>query len=298
MQGDVRGSPKKPALVGALLVGLLALPLALIIGSTLRPTVSEGQKALPYLPTSEARALSSFGSPCLRPEECEPPLGCIEVGAVGRGTCLNSQCESDSQCEPGRTCQTLKPMGEGRPVHRCIALQGERLEGELCWPGLANQADRCAPGLLCNHGWCGRPCRLQETSDCPEGFFCHESLNGPSCVPSCEARGCPQELQCARDADGISVCVQLRGTDCSGDSCPAGSNCTFNNLSFVDAGLALRQECIAPCGEGLPACPSGRVCVASQCLRTCDPQGPGTCFPEERCVHRVDLSVSLCKQVR
>ncbi|WP_224240681.1 hypothetical protein [Hyalangium gracile] len=92
--------------------------------------------------------------------------------------------------------------------------------------------------------------------------------------------------------------MQLRGSDCSGDSCPDGSHCTFTNLRFADAGVALRQECIAPCGEGLPSCPSNRVCVASRCLRTCDPQGPDTCHPEERCVHRVDLGVSLCKQVR
>src|SRR4051794_17273895 len=107
MHRDVRGSKNPPALVLALLVGLLSLPLILIIGGFLRPSSPGGQKALPFFPANQARELQSYGSPCLRPEECEPPLGCLEAGKAGRGICLNSQCDLDSQCEPGKYCRTL-----------------------------------------------------------------------------------------------------------------------------------------------------------------------------------------------
>ena len=298
MQGDVRGPQKPPALALAVFMGLLALPLVLIIGSVLSPSLPAVQKILPLLPASQARTLASYWSPCLRPEECDPLLGCFEVGTTGRGACINTECETNAQCEAGATCRTFRTMGDGPSIRRCEASEGVRQEGEPCAPFLTYAKDRCAQGLLCNRGWCGRPCRIEESSDCPENFFCQQGLDGPSCVPSCQTGGCPEGFECTREGGGISVCAQLRGSDCPTGSCPEGSRCTFTNLSAVDAGLALRLECIASCGEGFPACPSGRVCVASRCLRTCDPQSSKTCFPEERCVYRVDLGVSLCKQVR
>jgi hypothetical protein len=298
MLGDVRGSKRTKALAAALLLALLSLPLILIISSTLQPSPPRGKEVLPLFPASQARALASYRSPCLRPEECGSPLGCLEAGELGRGECLNTECETASQCEPEEYCRTFQTMGGGLALRRCDRRDGLRPEGDACVEGYTYAEDRCAQGLLCNRGWCGRPCRFEEASDCPEGFFCQQGLDGPSCVPTCEARGCPEGLQCAREAGGISVCAQLRGSGCPADSCPESSHCTFTNLSLVDAGLALRQECIAPCGEGKPACPSGRVCIASRCLRTCDPQGPGTCYPEERCIYRVDLGAALCKQIR
>ena len=298
MQGDVRGSKRTQTLVAAVLLGLLLLPLSLVMSHALQPELPRSKEALPLFPTSQARTLASYQSPCLRPEECEPPLGCLEAGALGRGMCLNTECETDSQCEPEEYCRTFPTMGNGLALRRCDKRDGQRPAGDACVVGYTHAEDRCAPGLLCNRGWCGQPCRFEEASDCPEGFFCQQGLDGPSCVPTCEARGCPDGLQCAREAGGISVCAQLRGTECPEGTCPEGSHCTFTNLSSVDAGLALRLECIASCGQGRPPCPSGRTCVASRCLRTCDPRGPDTCYPEERCVYRVDLFVALCKQVR
>ncbi len=298
MPSDVRGPSRRQTLARALFMGLVPLPLVLIIGGALYSNSPHSQQSLPLLPANQARALASYGLPCLRPEECEPPLGCFEIGDTGRGICLNTECETDAQCEPGEYCRTLRTMGTSPPLRVCDKRGGERLEGEPCSPFLTYDPELCAQGLLCNRGWCGRPCRLEDSSTCPEGFFCQQGLDGPSCVPTCEARGCPEGLQCARESGGISVCVQLRGSDCSDGSCSAGSSCTFTNLRVVDAGLALRQECIAPCGEGKPPCPSDRVCVANRCLRTCAPLGPTTCYSEERCVYRDDLAVALCKQVR
>lgn len=276
---------------------LLALPLMWAVGRALQPGLPREQQALPLLPASQARALSSYGSPCLQPEVCEPPLGCLEVGETGRGVCLNTECETNADCAPGEYCRTLATMGNGPPLRGCDVRDGERSAGEPCDKGLTVAAsERCAPGLFCNRGWCGQSCRLEESKDCPEGFFCQHGLDGPSCVPTCEARGCPPGLQCAREAGGISVCAQLRGSECPTGSCPEGSRCSFTQVRLGDAGIALRMECVASCGEGHPACPSGRTCVASRCLRTCDPQGAATCYPEERCIYRKDLGISLCKQ--
>jgi hypothetical protein len=299
LQGDVRGSTRTQTLGAAVLLVLVALPLIWIIGRALQPALPREQKALPLVPANQARALPSYGSPCLQPEACAPPLGCLEIGETGRGICLNTECETNADCNPGEYCRTLATMGNGPPLRGCDLREGERFAGEPCDKGLTvATTDRCAPGLLCNRGWCGQPCSLGEDAGCPAGFFCQQGLDGPSCVPTCEAQGCPQGLQCAREAGGISVCAQLRGNECSSGACPEGSRCTFTHLSSVDAGLALRLECIPSCGQREPACPSGRACIASRCLRTCDPQGPDTCYAEERCIYRVDLGIALCKQPR
>lgn len=298
MPSDVRRSERSRTPLRIWLIGLLPVPLLLLIGSAMYPRLPRGQAARPVFTADQARTLATYGSPCLRPEDCEHPLGCLEVGNTGRGVCLNSLCETSSQCEPGEYCRTFQTMGDGLPLRGCDSLQGERAAGEPCDKGLSLAQDRCMQGLLCNRGWCGQPCELQEPSSCPEGFFCQQGLDGPSCVPTCEARSCPEGLQCARESGGISVCAHLRGSHCSNEPCPQGSRCTFTNRRLAHEGLSLHLECVSPCGEGLPACPTGRLCVGSRCLRTCDPQGPDTCYPEERCVYRVDLGVPLCKQVR
>lgn len=299
MQGNVRGAGRNQTLALALGIGLLLVPLLLIVWSALHPTPHPGQGARPFLPLDQARGLPTYGRDCLRPEDCDSPLGCLELeGQMGRGLCLNTECETDSQCGPGKYCRTLRTMGEGLSLRRCDDQQGgARAEGEVCAVGLGLEPDRCVAGLLCNRGWCGRPCHLQEPASCPEGFFCQQGLDGPSCVPTCESRGCPDGLQCAREAGGISVCAHVRGNDCPDTSCPEGSRCTFTHRRFTARGLSLRLECVAPCGQGLPACPTGQVCVADRCQRTCDPRGPNTCYAEEQCVDRVDLGVMLCSQV-
>jgi hypothetical protein len=295
MQGDVQGARRAQAVTLVLLAVLVPLPLAVLLGSLMRPTPRDGRAAIPMLPLDHARGLPTYGRDCMRPDDCDPSLGCLELnGRWGRGLCLNTECEADGQCEPGERCRTLRTLGGGPPLRRCDLDSGERAEGELCAVSLSFERGRCRTGLRCNQGWCGRPCRLGEASTCSEGFLCQQGLDGPSCVPTCERHGCPEGLQCVREAGGISVCAHLRGSDCPDGSCPAGSRCTFTNRRLLAKGLRLRLECIAPCGEGLPACPSGQTCIADRCWRTCDPQGPTACHPEEQCVYRVDLGISMC----
>jgi hypothetical protein len=274
---------------------VLPLPLILLISPALYPDTPSGRQASPLMPADQARKLPSYGQDCLRSIDCDPPLGCLELGETGRGTCLNTQCETNTDCEPSEYCRSFQTLGNSLPLRGCERREGQRMEGEPCAPGLAAVHERCAAGLFCNKGWCGRPCNLSEPTGCPAGFFCQHGLDGPSCVPTCEDRACPEGLQCAREAGGISVCASVQDDTCSDTPCPEGSRCTFTHLRSTDAGLTLRLECVSPCGEGLLTCPSGQFCLGSRCRRTCDPQHGGTCPSGERCVHRVDLGISLCK---
>jgi hypothetical protein len=295
MQSDVRGSGRHKTLGFVILAGLLAVPLAFVLSTALHPDPPPEQKVWPRLTADQTLGLPSHGKDCLRPEDCEQPLGCLETEETGRGTCLHTQCETDAHCDPERYCRTFQTLGNGPHLRGCDLRQGARAEGEPCATGLGVNEVRCSPRLFCNRGWCGRPCDLSEPSDCPTGFFCQRGLDGPSCVPSCENQTCPEGFQCAREAGGISVCAHVRGGNCANTSCPEGSRCTFTDVRSTDAGVSLRMECVLPCGVGLSACPTGQFCLGSRCRHTCDPLRDGTCPPEERCVHRVDLGVSLCK---
>lgn len=287
--------PARPPLARVLLGGLLPLPLIILTGYALYPRPPHAQQAKTFFPAAQARLLPSYGQDCLHPEDCEQPLGCLETEETGRGTCLNTQCEADRQCEPGEYCRTVQTMGNSLPLRGCDTRYRVRAEGEPCALGLGVNEVHCSPGLFCNSGWCGRPCDLSAPSECPAGFFCQQGLDGPSCVPTCEDRVCPEGFQCAREAGGISVCARVRSGDCSGTSCPEGSRCTLTGVRASDAGVSLRLECVVPCGGDLPACPSGQFCLGSRCRLTCDPLSDGTCPTGQRCVHRVDLGVSLCK---
>ena len=291
----MQGSRRYKTVAIALIAALLPLPLILLISPSLYEDKPSNSQAMPLFPADQARQLPSYGQDCLRSADCDPPLGCLERGETGRGTCLNTQCETNADCEPTEYCRSFVTLGNGLPLRGCDAREGQQIEGEPCDPGLAADYEHCIPGLLCNKGWCGRSCSLTEPSDCPAGFFCQQGLDGPSCVPTCEGRTCPEGFQCAREAGGISVCARVRSGDCSGASCPEGSRCTFTDVRSSDAGISLRLECVVPCGEGLPACPSDQFCLGSRCRLTCDPLRDGTCPTGQRCVHRVDLGVSLCK---
>jgi len=291
----MQGSRRYKTIAIVLLAVLLPLPLILSIAPALYKDTPPKRQARPLFPADQARQLPSYGMDCLQPADCDPPLGCLELGNTGRGVCLNTQCETNSDCAPAEYCRSFITLGNGPPLRGCDLRDGQQGEGQPCVTGLAADYERCTSGLLCNKGWCGRTCRLDEPSSCQAGYFCQQGLDAPSCVPTCEGRTCPDGFQCAREAGGISVCARVRGDDCSGTSCPEGSRCTFTDVRSTDAGVSLRMECVLPCGVRLPACPDGQFCLGSRCLYTCDPLKGGTCPSGKRCVHRVDLGVSLCK---
>jgi len=269
-----------------LLVGLLlVLPLAWVLHVTLfkglRPTPEA--KVVPMLSPQERQRLMTYERPCTGRKDCEPPLGCFFNTRSRWMYCTDSRCMTDQQCAEDMVCRTLKTQGGGPPIRQCT-LVGVRKEGDPCVDMSSLRDAACERGLLCQHRRCGRPCRLDEAGSCPEGFFCRDGLNGPSCLPTCEGRACPEGQQCVRLDEGISVCTEVHGQDCQRTPCPGGHEC-FVQAPFNHPG-EVWMTCLIPCGaRDTPDCPEGFVCEMSYCRKSCDPTVPNACGPHYKC-HR------------
>jgi hypothetical protein len=248
----------------------------------------------PILSGEERMRLITHGHSCRSSAECEPPLGCLVPALKEEGVCVDSGCLTDWQCDEGWVCRTFRTEGEGPWVRRCT-VPGIRQEGELCWEARSNKGMTCARGLACNAGWCGRPCRLDEReTGCPAGFSCREGLEGPSCVPACEGRTCPQGQQCVLHGGGASACMKVHGVDCARTSCAEGRRCATFNLSMRDGELEIWRECVPAC-EGGRACPEGMECRGDICWQSCTPGGAASCREGYQCVPlEADGGTGLC----
>lgn len=274
-------------LMGASIGALLPLPMVLLLGGAMRgafsrPVPEKGPPISPILGLEERLRLRTYHRDCGRTAKCEPPLGCLMDVRYGARYCSDSECMTDEQCPDGHTCRLLA-TSDGPFVKRCVAI-GIRQEGERCVEISDDQEAACAPGLLCGgeDGWCGRPCRMNEPSSCPDGFFCADVPPEPICFPSCEQRGCPEGQQCILHQQGASQCVKtIHGPPCQQVPCPEGRECMVRHASqFPDR---VWTECVERCGENRPPCSDGRVCDAWHCLPPCDPVKPDACPDGYRC---------------
>gem|GEM_PF-3915422 len=59
---------------------------------------------------------------------------------------------------------------------------------------------------------------MNEPASYPDGFFCGNVPPEPICLPTCEARECPEGPQCVRHEDGVS-----QGTGVYGPFLPAST---------------------------------------------------------------------------
>jgi hypothetical protein len=201
-------------------------------------------KESPVLALEETWRLQTYSQKCWKGADCEPPLGCLSFSAHEReGLCSDSWCMTDLQCREEGTCQTVRTLDEGPLVRACVD-PGWRKEGEACVLAMGPEKNTCARGLRCNDGWCGRPCDLDDSGSCPEGFFCRDGLNGPSCMPTCEGRNCSEGQQCVPMEDGVSVCVKLLGEDCRRTPCPEGLQCAMGPFRYTKSGVVkLKMAC-------------------------------------------------------
>ena len=214
----------------AALLGGLLLPvplLVLISGQWLgwfSPSEHARGRVVPVLSEEQRRQLPTWHQPCRRSDDCDSPLACFYDRHVQGLYCTDSACVTNAQCDEGFTCGAVETWG-GEVLKRC-ALEGIRREGERCEPLSKRHARACSPGLRCND-WCGRPCEPEVSSNCPEGFFCppEGGPEGPSCLPTCEARGCPPGQACIRFRLGASVCAEVEGSNCQRLPCPRGQTC-------------------------------------------------------------------------
>jgi hypothetical protein len=280
---------KLAPVAGGLLLPLPLLFIAKLFLGPSAPLVINGRVVSPMLSRGETKKLLTFERPCRRPDDCEPPLACLNLGGPKSSLCVASECQTDLQCREGFTCRVLSTPGHGPLVRFCVP-EGPHPEGHLChdWP--ARKEDACQRGLICA-GWCGRPCKPDEPSSCPQGFFCDEGLNGPSCLPSCSPEDCSPGEQCVHFRERISACMSVRGVNCQVSPCPSGQKCTFNSSPGAER---IAMECVLPCDEAHPSCPQGSICFASTCRRACDYTQDNSCGPEERCSLYPDRQLSLC----
>jgi hypothetical protein len=288
--------PVKWRIALGIVLGLaLILPIARTLGLAAngqrRSQTSESPAVSPLLSDAERRQILTYGRRCQNPEDCAPPLGCLSPVTGGESLCLASNCMTDLQCPEGFSCETLQSLGGSPLLRRCV-LEGTAREGEPCIERSNARADVCARGLICN-AYCGRPCRMEEPSSCPEGFFCGKGSNGLSCLPTCESRSCPEERQCVRFKSGFSVCAKVRGENCQEKECPQNQRCA--TMTSSGDREAVWMECVIPCDER-SSCPTGSVCDLGVCRKPCSADAPDTCGPNLKCTEDPDKKRWLCGQ--
>jgi hypothetical protein len=248
-----------------------------------------GVLSSPVLSAAELAKFSTFQHLCLRNEDCEPPLACVLDRRIDNRQCLASECETDLQCQPGFVCRAIRDRG---PLVRLCVAEGTKKEGERClaFPGLRKEG--CQTGLLCNDGYCGRPCRLTDPLSCPTGYACRDDINGPSCVPSCVQNDCSQGKQCVRLDKEISVCATVVGDNCDTVPCPSGQECRREPQGWKGSVI---MWCAIPCREGTASCPAGSVCFEGECRHPCTFGQPETCGLHEICVVYPFAHFSACR---
>lgn len=244
-----------------------------------------------WLKKSEIVALPTYDRHCAKSAACKPPLQCVSDFRVEDDRCLASECAQDLDCDPGFLCRAV-PSLEWKPVHLCI-MEGPRGEGQPCGFFPTRETPACGRGLVCNYGYCSRPCQLDDPSSCSPGQTCLDSpIVGPSCVPSCTRTGCPSGKRCFRVEGEHSVCGSLveYAQDCERDPCPSGLECVHATLD--DAGH-VDMWCEQRCNPQKP-CPAGRICMGAACLKPCKDGELGACGPHETCTLYPMVPVWLC----
>lgn len=258
-------------LLGVLSMGAYGVPGARV--------TREGVQLVPRLSPEERRQRSTYQIPCQTDQDCEAPLVCFFNMRLGERYCADSSCITDAQCPPGFTCRSMPTGREDTELRVCTQV-GLRKAGEECVLMPSTPRTGCEQGLVCN-GWCGRPCRKDAPGSCPEGFFCAEGHEGPSCLPTCAGRNCPEGQQCIRWGQDVSVCQTVHGQDCQRNPCPEGQRCL--SQSRPDKPGHVWMECVASCRDDRRACPEGLVCAHGECRSPCDAQRPDSCGEQYRC---------------
>ncbi|REG28910.1 hypothetical protein ATI61_108453 [Archangium gephyra] len=273
--------------VSTLLVLLMPLPLVWLIsiamsghGSSERMTLPPGRTLVPMLSLEERLRLPTYAHDCRTDADCDHPLRCAYDVPTSRYHCTDSLCTGDEHCPQGFACIPWSAENDKDMIGIC-SLTGVRTEGELCQSLPESPKDGCAKGLFC-HGFCGRPCRVDESASCPEGYYCHSDKEGSYCMPTCEDRPCPAGQRCIGLMAGQgSVCMTIHGQDCEQTPCPQGQHCTLNANPRTPGHIWM--ECLQGCGTSRPPCPEETACFLFQCRKSCDPENTSACGPGFRC---------------
>jgi hypothetical protein len=283
-------------LVTALLGILLALPLMWLLSmSLLGPDLGQPHdprlNVVPMLTDAERNNVLTYGRECDTDADCDPRLRCFFSMVKQESYCVDSRCMTDLQCQEGFTCQAYQALNRKDLLNACT-LVGKRKEGEVCEMFTRKRPYACEQGLRC-HSRCGRPCRVDEPTSCPEGFFCEDDPTGAACQPTCEGRTCSEGQQCIFVGGRVSICATVHGQNCQRTPCEQGQRCSAND--YPQPANEVWMRCVQLCDlpDTLP-CPEGTICAAFQCRPTCTPGVPDSCAPGYVCKRRPD-DTGLCE---
>lgn len=283
------------ALLAIVLGVLLPVPLMwasnrLLVGG-LNESVAhrEARRLVPMLAPDETRRLLTFQRHCEGNEDCDAPLVCLRGQLMLKHGCVASTCATDADCSQGLSCYSI---AAGDRVVRVCGAPGEVAEGEFCMELPRFRRMACAPGLVCTHKSCRRPCQPETPRSCPQGYYCHAAdVKGSVCLPTCEGRSCPEGQRCVALGHGESICTRVHGPDCQLEPCPVGLECEVSTRKPRDA---VRMRCLRACDSRAQPCPESFSCIGSRCIPQCNSDAPGTCGPQEKCVGFSESKPGFC----
>jgi hypothetical protein len=249
---------------------------------------------------------------------CEEQVSCLTNGAVAtRNTCpQGSICSGTaclpSNCDPARLNADCAALTAANPALVPAGSNCQKVVIQLSSDGDnfktdddQNYAYRCvAPSSAARGAACGVGGGIgQPTVNCQAGLKCisDEYLNGiftqgaNVCEIPCARDGdCPAGESCLGEQvnrfDGAGVCgVACKPFDVDSEVC-AGGTCMpmgDNDGRCLNTGATGGGKPYDACSGNGANCPSGTVCVASQCTPICDPtrknqpERDSTCFSGE-----------------
>jgi MYXO-CTERM domain-containing protein len=185
-------------------------------------------------------------------DPCEPVSGFhCEVVGCGRGHCAPG---APGAGTPGAVCATDTDCMSGY----CANLQGRRLCGQQCQPGISD----CAATLACN---------LETGTECgacvPEELAMGPRPFGADCAADieCASEHCRTPGFCTRTCASTDECPN--GYHCDGETCAPGDLARQGGVCTVDgdcrdsAPNCVEGACAASCTLGGTDCPPDFVCA-------------------------------------
>lgn len=202
---------------------------------------------------------------CDGPEDCDPPLECVDGECVAVDPCAEVSCGDDEYCLGGRcyplgdcaVCRPCEDNGPCGPNGQCMERDGGGHCIQFC-----SATGSCPGDSVCFRATaddtevhiCLNP-QMDDTGEfCPDSYVCSD----------CAATGCPDGHQCFDGAcrpDPSEIICQPTDEDCTG--CPEAA-------------------------EGCVQVPGGAIVCTARCLTDDD------CGPCGACIATDDPYVSLC----
>lgn len=239
---------------------------------------------------------------CQTHKDCPFQQHClIQADGVSLRCSSTFPCQSDKDCQnlPGTVCRLHPDPKDGRIRQYCVHLPRSDVPykptGSACTQdidcssglclrdaqecgGFCQQSTDCPDGFYCGiysllrigeFGGCYRDCR--EPKDCPPGYVCSsQGQCDPGDTPRI-GRPCRQQSHCPTQGDCFDnwpggYCVQSCTPTAQSCGQPQGANCPEGQDCLLDPETK-QQRCT-------PVCPSGSQCVPfaqgySYCLQSC-----------------------------